>query len=428
MTFGAFVALLVAGFFALLYFILSSFAHAIESLSDVRRKALVEEEPGRFGRVLSGANEGPSRIAARLTAQGAVLGGLFALTSALAALDAPEPWLLAAAAILVGWLLLETAVLRSVSRRGAEPLLVDSSWLIPIVALFSAPLTPLLTRLTARPPGPPEEDASTPEEKEATKEAEVRALLDVAREEGILEKHDEELVSRAVDFGDRTVVEVMTPRGDMTVVEADAPLDAVADLFVRTKFTRIPLVEGGIDHPVGIVHVKDVFTVLRAPGPPATARPLARAALFAPETQTIRTLLGDFRRRRQQMAIVVDEYGGVSGLVTLEDLVEELVGEIADEHEVGLDPVVPLPEGGYSVAGRVRVSELEALFGVEFQPGGYDTVAGLVSAILGHIPRPGETVREAGLLFTVEESDRRRIHRVRVARAGSGEAAAGGER
>jgi CBS domain containing-hemolysin-like protein len=426
-SFTAFVALLLAGLFAFLSFILSSFAHAIESLSDIRRKALVEEEPDRFGRVLSGTNEGPSRIAARLTAQGAVLGGLFATTSALAALDAPEPWLLAAAGILVGWLLLELAVLRSVSRRGPEALLVDSSWLIPIVALFSVPLTPLLTRLTARRPGPPEEDVSTPQEKEAAKEADVRALLDVGREEGILEKHDAELVSRAVDFGDRTVGEVMTPRPDMTVVEVDTPLDAVADLLVQTKFTRVPLVEGGIDHPVGIVHVKDVFTVLRSPAPPATARPVSRPVLFAPETQTIRTLLGDFRRRRQQMAIVVDEFGVVSGLVTLEDLVEELVGEIADEHEVGLDPVVPLPDGGFSIAGRVRVSEVEGLFDVTFASGDYDTIAGLVSAKLGHIPRPGETVAEAGLLFTVEESDRRRIHRVRVARSDGGEKPAGGE-
>ena len=427
MSFAAVVALLLAGLFALLYFILSSFAHAIESLSDVRRKALVEEEPARFGRVLSGTNEGPSRIAARLTAQGAVLGGLFSSNWALAALGAPEPWLLAAAGILIGWLLLETAVLRSVSRRGPEALLVDSSWLIPIVALFSVPLTPLLTRLTARRPGPPEEDVSTPQEKEATKDAEVRALLDVAREEGILEKHDEELISRAVDFGDRTVGEVMTPRPDMTVVEVDTPLDTVADLFVSTKFTRIPLVEGGIDRPVGFVHVKDVITVLRAPAAPATARPVARPILFAPESQTIRTLLGDFRRRRQQMAIVVDEYGVVSGLVTLEDLVEELVGEIADEHEVGLDPVVPAPEGGYSVAGRVRASEVEGLFDVVFPPGGYDTVAGLVSAKLGHIPKPGETAAESGLLFTVEESDRRRILRVRVARGDVNEKAGGGQ-
>ena len=135
----------------------------------------------------------------------------------------------------------------------------------------------------------------------------MRALLDVAREEGILEKHEEELVSRAVDFGDRTVREVMTPRPDMVVAEADVPLEEVADLFEKTKYTRIPLVDGGVDKPIGVVHVKDVFSVLRAAVPPANARPLAREVLFAPETQTVATLLSDFRRRRQHLAIVVDE-------------------------------------------------------------------------------------------------------------------------
>lgn len=416
MTFGAFMALCLAGLFALLYFVLSLFAQALESLSDFRRKALLEEAPGRFGRLLSAVNEKPARIAARLTAQTAFLAGLFFTASALASLGAPSPGLVAAASILVGWLLLEFAVVRTVSRQGPETILVDFSWLIPAVSLFSAPLTPFVERLTARPADPPAGDDATPGEKEATKDAEVRALLDVAREEGILEKHDEEMVTRAVDFGDRTVVEVMTPRPDMTVVEASTPLGEVADLFVRTKFTRIPLVEGGIDHPVGIVHVKDVFTVLRSSAPLPTAAPVARGVQFAPETQTIRTLLGDFRRRRQQMAIVVDEYGVVSGLVTLEDLVEELVGEIADEHEVDLDPVVPLEDGSYSVAGRVRISELEGLFGASLPAEGFDTAAGLVSAKLGRIPRPGEQAVEGGLVFVVEEADRRRVHRLRVSR------------
>ena len=416
MTLGAFLALLLAALFALLYFVLSLFAQALESLSDLRRKALLEEAPGRFGRLLSAVNERPARIAARLTAQAAVLGGLFFTASALEGLAVPSPWLVAAAAILVGWILLEFAVVRTVSHQGPETILVDFWWLIPAVSLFSAPLTPFVERLTARPADPPADDDATPEEKEATKDAEVRALLDVAREEGILEKHDEEMVTRAVDFGDRTVVEVMTPRPDMTVVEGSTPLGEVADLFVSTKFTRIPLVEGGIDHPIGIVHVKDVFTVLRSPDPPPTAAPVARPVLFAPETQTIRTLLGDFRRRRQQMAIVVDEYGVVSGLVTLEDLVEELVGEVADEHEVGLDPVVPLEDGSYSVAGRVRISELEGLFDATIPAEGFDTAAGLVSAKLGRIPRPGEQTVAGGLVFVVEESDRRRVHRLRVSR------------
>jgi CBS domain containing-hemolysin-like protein len=208
----------------------------------------------------------------------------------------------------------------------------------------------------------------------------------------------------------------MTSRPDIVFAEADAPLDEVADLFVKTKFTRLPLVEGSIDKPVGVVHVKDIFTVLRGPDPPATARPIARQVFFAPETQTVATLLSDFRRRRQPLAIVVDEYGAVTGLATLEDLVEELVGEIADEHEDEQPPVIAQEDGSYSVAGRVRVPEIASLFGVTFPSDEYETVAGLVSERLGRIPKAGETAHEAGLLFLVEEADRRRIHRVRVRR------------
>lgn len=410
---GAGVAVVFGIVFAALYLLLSAFAHALESLSSVRRKSLLAEDPTRFGQLLAPQNVRVSRMAVRLTAQGAVLGGLFSLGSVLRALDAPEPWFLSATSVLLGWIALETGVIRWVSRRGADGLLEGFSWLIPVVLLCAAPLYPVLSRLVEKEPEPDEPAAPTLE-REAAKDAEMRALLGVAREEGILEKHDEELVTRAVDFGDRTVREVMTPRPDMTVADASAPLSEVADLFERTKFTRIPLVEGSVDKPVGVVHVKDVLTLLRSSSPPETVRAIAREVVFAPETQTITTLLADFRRRRQHLAVVVDEYGAVTGLVTLEDLVEELVGEIADEHESDLDPVVPLAEGGYSVAGRVRVSEIAALFEAPFPPADYDTVAGLLSARLGHIPRPGETVAERGLKFVVEEADRRRVYRVKV--------------
>jgi CBS domain containing-hemolysin-like protein len=413
--FGVWVGLLFAAAFAALYVLLSAFAQALESLSAIRRKALQDENPARFGRLLAPEHVNVSRIAVRLTAQGAVLGGLLSLGTMLAALGTPEPWLLSAVGILLGWIVLESFVIRWVGRRGADDLLHAFGWLIPVVTLFAAPLYPTLSRLVTN--GTSDAGEPVAEKEEATKDAEVRALLDVAREEGILEEHEEELVSRAVDFGGRTVREVMTPRPDMTVAEADLPLSEIADLFVKTKFTRIPLVEGSLDRPVGVVHVKDVLTVLRSPDPPPTARPLAREPFFAPESQTVSNLLADFRRRRQHLAIVVDEYGAVTGLVTLEDLVEELVGEIADEHEDALDPIIPLPDGSYSVAGRVRVSDLAELFDAELAPGDYDTVAGLISARLGRIPRPGEKTSEAGLVFLVEEADRRRIYRAKVKRA-----------
>jgi CBS domain containing-hemolysin-like protein len=414
---GAGVALLLAALFAGVYVVFSGFSQALESLSVLRRKSLLEANPRRFGTLLASEHVRVSRIAVRLTAQGAVLGGLLCLGSALAALGAGEPWLLSAVMILLGWILAESLVIRWVARRGGDEALAGFAWLAPAVDFVAAPMMPFLSRLLER-----EEDeadggaASVPEKQEAEKDADMRALLDVAREEGILEEHEEELVTRAVDFGDRTVGEVMTPRPDIVFAEADAPLDEIADLFARTKFTRIPLVEGSVDKPVGVVHVKDVFTVLRRPNPPATARPLARQVFFAPETQTVATLLSDFRRRRQPLAIVVDEYGAVTGLATLEDLVEELVGEIADEHEDEQPPIVSQEDGSYSVAGRVRVPEIAALFDVTFPSDEYDTVAGLVSERLGRIPKAGETAHEAGLLFLVEEADRRRIHRVRIRR------------
>jgi putative hemolysin len=402
---------------ATLYLVLSGFAQALEGLSAIRRKALVDENPERFGALLAADRFRVSRLAVRLAAQGAILFGLLLGGSALAAFAVPEPWLVAAGAILFGWIFIESAVIRWVARRGPDGILESSAWLIPVVLFVAAPLRPVLSRLVSGGeradddlPGP------EPEKEEATRDAEMRALLDVAREEGILEEHDELLVSRAVGFGDRTVREVMTPRPDIVSAPADAPLSDVADLFARTKYTRIPLVDGGVDRPLGVVHVKDVFTVLRTPDPPATARPLAREVFFAPETQTVATLLSDFQRRRQPLAIVVDEYGAVTGLVTLEDLVEELVGEIADEHEDEMPPIVKLPDGAYSVAGRVRKEDLGAALEIEFPPAEYDTVAGLVSEKLGRIPKAGESAAEAGLLFTVEEADRRRIYRVRVAR------------
>ena len=413
---GTGLAFVLSFAFVLLYALLSAFAQALESLSSIRRKSLLEGQEKKFGKLLAPENVRISRVAVRLTAQGAVLAGLLSLGTGLSGLAVPEPFLVSAVSILLGWIVIETVVIRSVARRGAEDLLVDFSWLIPVVLLFAAPLYPFLSRLAT--PVDDDEDGAqvSAAEKEAEKDADVRALLDVAREEGILEKHEEELVSRAVDFGDRTVGEVMTPRPDMVVAEADLPFSKVADLFEKTKHTRIPLVEGGVEKPIGVVHVKDVFSALRAEAPPANARPLARPVLFAPETQTITTLLADFRRRRQHLAIVVDEWGAVAGVVTLEDLLEELVGEIADEHEDSIDPVIPLSEGAFTVAGRVRVSEIAQLFDAELLPGDYDTVAGLLSARLGHIPRPGEEVDEGGLRFVVEDADRKRVHRVKVMR------------
>jgi CBS domain containing-hemolysin-like protein len=255
--------------------------------------------------------------------------------------------------------------------------------------------------------------AVPPPEAEPASEQEVQAYIDVGRQEGILQKEEEKLLLSIVDFGDTRVREVMTPRTDIVWIDAASSLTVLADLFVESKYSRIPVVRGSIDTVVGIVHVKDTLQSIRAGGSGSIAQ-LVREAYFVPETKKVSELLKEFQRRHLWMAIVVDEYGGVSGLATVEDLLEEIVGEISDEHEDEREEVSRVGDQGYSVSGKVNIAKVEELFGRGPEEEEFTTLGGFLAARLGHIPRPGEVHREADLLFTVEEADRRRVHRVRI--------------
>ena len=231
--------------------------------------------------------------------------------------------------------------------------------------------------------------------------------------QGILEKEEEKLLLSIVDFGDTRVREVMTPRTDIVWIDVASSQQVLADLFVKSKYSRIPVVRGAIDTVVGTAHVKDVFEAIHA----GTARPiteLAREAYFVPESKKVSELLREFQRRHLWMAIVVDEYGGVSGLVTVEDLLEEIVGEISDEHEDEREAVTKASENAYSISGRENIATVRELFGRGPEEEEFTSIGGFLAARLGHIPRPGETHHESDLLFTVEEADRRRVHRVRI--------------
>jgi CBS domain containing-hemolysin-like protein len=244
-------------------------------------------------------------------------------------------------------------------------------------------------------------------------EEEIQAYIDVGREEGILEKEGEKLLLSIVDFGETMVKEVMTPRTDIVAAEEKATLESLADLFIESKYSRLPVMRGSVDNVTGIVHVKDVFEAVHR-GEPKTLAQLARPVQFVPETKRTAELLREFQRKHLQIAIVVDEYGSVSGLVTIEDLLEEIVGEIADEHEDERDAVLPLENGAYSISARTHVDVLRELFGRGPEEEEFDTIGGLLASRLGRIPKVGEKKTEDDLLFTVEEADRRRVLRVRV--------------
>ena len=251
------------------------------------------------------------------------------------------------------------------------------------------------------------------EEEEDVTGEELQAYIDVGEEEGILEEGEGKLVQSIVDFGDRVARELMTPRIDMLAVDAEGSLESLAQLFSESKYSRIPLYDGSVDHIVGIVHIKDVFDAyLRRE--PKVIRELARAPYFIHETKKVSELLREFQIEHLQIAVVLDEYGGTAGLITIEDVIEEIVGEIADEHEDEEESIVDGGDGTYMINGLVRVELIEELFDIDLSGEDYETVAGLISTNIGRVPKVGERVSKAGLIFEVDRADRKRIYRIRV--------------
>ena len=399
------IALPVAALCFLLFLGLELFAQALERLSPIKLRSLLEEEPKRL-RMLSGPGEAAAmKISLRVAIQILLLIGFWAVIRGLGAISVPAPWIWGGVIFFVGWLAAEALLLRIVSAAPPETLLTR---LDPLLSALSWIISPIAwpIRLLFRPRAAEEEGPASDEE--------IQAYIDVGREEGILERDEEKLLMSIVDFGDTMVKEVMTPRTDIAAVDEAAALDRAADLFVETKYSRLPLFRGTIDQIVGILHVKDVLEAVRRGGKPRLGE-IARPVTFVPETKKTAELLREFQRKRLAITIVVDEYGSVSGLVTIEDLLEEIVGEISDEHEDERDAVLKLPDGAYSMAGRAHVDVLREVFGHgPDEEEGYDTLGGYLAARLGRIPRVGEAREEDGLRFTVEEGDRRRVLRVRV--------------
>ncbi len=247
-------------------------------------------------------------------------------------------------------------------------------------------------------------------------EEELLALADVAVEEEVIEVEERALIESIIEFGDTVAREVMVPRPDMVTLPADTTVEAALETSMTRGYSRIPVLEEGIDDVAGIVYAKDLMRAVRDGRGGEPVRVVLREAAFVPETKKVAELMREMQARSFHMAVVVDEYGGTAGLVTLEDLIEELVGEIVDEFDVE-DPLVePLPGGDVRVNARMPIDELEELLGLELPDGDWDTVGGLVYNLLGHVPHEGETVELDGNRFRAERVQGRRIGRVRITR------------
>ncbi len=252
------------------------------------------------------------------------------------------------------------------------------------------------------------------EEPEHPSEA-VDALIEAGQDEGILEESDRELIHSVVEFGDKTVRDVMTPRPSIVAVSADTTVEQLTHLLSEHPFSRVPVYRGDLDHIVGIVSARDLLQVADTEASRRVASSLMKTDIFfVPETKRASELLNEMQRANRRMAIVIDEYGGVAGLVTVEDLIEEIVGELSNEGELR-NEAIRESDNSYIVLGTLEADRLEELFGIRLSEDWHaTTVGGLVTEIAGHIPLPGEVVQEGELRFEVLESTSRRVEKIRV--------------
>jgi putative hemolysin len=249
---------------------------------------------------------------------------------------------------------------------------------------------------------------------------ELRLIVERGGEQGVLEAEEEQMINAVIELGDRRVHEVMVPRVAIAAVESDATLEEAIDLVVEVGHSRIPVYHDTIDEIVGILYAKDLLPYLKNDaGPRPPLRKLLRPPVLVPESMTVDDLLHEFQRRKVHIAVVLDEYGGTAGLVSIEDLLEEIVGEIQDEYDVEEPMVVRLSDHEARVDGRADVDEILELFDLDLKledAEEYDTVGGLVYHRIGGVPAPGDSVDVDGLRLTVESTDGRRVGKVLVTR------------
>jgi CBS domain containing-hemolysin-like protein len=245
-------------------------------------------------------------------------------------------------------------------------------------------------------------------------EAEIRQMADVAAAEREIEREERKLIHSIFEFGDTVVREVMLPRPDMVAIAADATIEQGIRRAIDGGFSRIPAFEHDADHIVGLVYLKDLVRYYQQGEGGAPVQLALREAKFVPEQKRVAELLREMQRQQFHMAIVVDEHGGTAGLVTMEDLLEEIVGEIADEYDVEGPRFVRLPGGALRVPGRLAIDDVNEELGIDLPADEWDTVGGLVFNLLGKVPAEGETVRFQGLEFVTERVQGQRIVSVQI--------------
>jgi CBS domain containing-hemolysin-like protein len=250
-------------------------------------------------------------------------------------------------------------------------------------------------------------------------ESELLALADVAVEEDVIEEQERELISSIIEFGDTIVREVMVPRPDIVAVEKNRQASEVLEIAMTAGLSRIPVFDTTIDNIIGIAYTKDLIKVIREGQETLVIGDVARPARYVPETKKVAPLLREMQKLQTHLVVVVDEYGGTAGIVTLEDLIEELVGEIADEFDVDEPGIEPLGNTTFRLSGRMSVDEVNDLLQTSLPNTDSDTIAGLFLHLKGHIPQEGETITIGPYTLIAEKIQGRRIGKIRITKSGN---------
>ena len=316
--------------------------------------------------------------------------------------------------LITSFLFLFNFLLYTVAFSKKEGILKRLIFLTPVAWVFFYPVNLIFSFFEKKDP----EEKENPGEPEETNVKELEVFFEEGAKEGVLEKEDKEMLESIIEFGDTLVKEIITPRVDMTYVDIDLGLDELVEIINQTKKSRYPVISERIDNIEGVILSKDVFNYWKNNGNTFHIKDILRQAFFVPETMRIFELLKELQKSKQKFAIVVDEFGGISGVVTMEDIIEEIVGEIHDEYDEDTEQITE--EKDYLVVkGDTDISELEDHLKVELEDDeDYQTVAGLMSFKLGKIPDKADSIDIEGYTFEVMDMEKNRVKKVKITQKG----------
>jgi len=244
----------------------------------------------------------------------------------------------------------------------------------------------------------------------------IRHLVDAGKKQGLFSEEERKMIGRILKLKNTTALDIMIPRTDMLCLPINTPLDALVRIIIEEGHTRIPVYEGDFDHIVGIVHAKDILKFWGKTGEETGLKDILRPAYFIPETRRVEELLKEFKAKKSHMAIVIDEYGATAGLLTIEDILEEIVGEIQDEYDISEKIFEEVDKNTISVDAKIDIEKIEQRFDVEIPEGKYQSVGGFIINLVGRVPAAGEEISFGPLRMEIESANERKIDKVKITR------------